>query len=113
MIAKILEQEWTAGSTALGTVTNSYQVDVSDAVAGDAQTVASNSTVRSVTVTDTASNIANQWDTLVGLYNGGAGKLTGLSLSDANTLTLTDAQQTAGADMIAALLPNETIQTAP
>jgi len=64
-------------------------------------------------VADTASNIVGNWDTLVGLYNNGTGKLTGLSSTDANPLVLTSDQQTAGAAMISALLPDETIQTAP
>ena len=81
-------------------------------MAGDAQAVAADTTVRNVMVADTASNIANQWDTLIGLYNGGAGQLTGLSLTDANPLVLTTDQQQAGAGMIGALLPDQTIQTA-
>ena len=39
--------------------------------------------------------------------------LTALSLSDANPLTLTTSQQSAGEAMITALLPEETILTAP
>ena len=82
-------------------------------MAGDAQTVAADISVRNVTVADTASNVASNWNTLVGLYNDGAGKLTGISLSDANPLVLTADQQVAGAAMLTALLPDETIQTAP
>jgi hypothetical protein len=112
-VLSLSEQDWTAGTAALATIDGSYQVDVGDTVVGDAQTVASDSSVRSVMVADTADNIAGQWDALVGLYDGGAGKLTGISLTDANPLILTTDQQTAGVDMIAALLPDQTIQTAP
>ena len=111
-VLSMSQEDWTAGTTALATIDGSYQVDVTDTVAGDAQTVASDGHVRQVAVADTASNVVNQWDTLVGLYDGGAGKLTGISLSDANPLVLTADQQTAGADMITALLPDETIITA-
>jgi hypothetical protein len=112
-VLSLSQQDWTAGSDALGTISDTYQVDVGDTVAGDAQTVASDITVRNVTVADTASNVVNQWDALITLYNDGAGKLTGISLSDANPLVLTADQQVAGAAMISALLPDETIQTAP
>jgi hypothetical protein len=112
-VLSLSEPDWTAGSDALAAIDSTYQVDVTDTVAGDAATVASDGSVRDMMVADTADNIAGQWDTLVGLYSAGAGKLTGLSLTDANPLALTADQQTAGAAMIAALLPNETIQTAP
>jgi hypothetical protein len=112
-VLSLSQQDWTAGTDALATIDSNYQVDVSDTVAGDAQTVASDGTVRNVMVADTASNIVGNWDTLVGLYNNGTGKLTGLSSTDANPLVLTSDQQTAGAAMISALLPDETIQTAP
>ena len=111
-VLSLSQSDWSSGATALGTINGTYQVDVTDTVAGDAQAVAADSTVRNVEVSDTASNITGQWDTLVGLYNGGSGKLTALSLTNTNPLILTAAQQTAGADMIAALLPDETIQTA-
>lgn len=109
-VLSLSEQDWTAGTDALATIDAPYQVNVSNVVAGDAQTVAADSTVATVQVADTASNIAGNWDALVNLY--GAGKLTGLALSDANTLTLTSDQQSSGAAMIAALMPDETIQTA-
>ncbi len=111
-VLALSEEDWTAGADALATIDGPYQIDVSDTVAGDAETVASDNNVRNVLVSDTASNIANQWDTLIGLYDGGAGKLTAISLNDANPLMLTTDQQTTAADMIAALLPDETIQTA-
>jgi hypothetical protein len=111
-VLSLSEQDWTAGTDALSTIDSTYQVDVGNTVAGDAQAVAADTTVRNVMVADTASNIANQWDTLIGLYNGGAGQLTGLSLTDANPLVLTTDQQQAGAGMIGALLSDQTIQTA-
>jgi len=112
-VLSLSQHDWTAGADALSTISDTYQVDVSGTVAGDAQTVAADISVRNVTVADTASNVASNWNTLVGLYNDGAGKLTGISLSDANPLVLTADQQVAGAAMLTALLPDETIQTAP
>jgi hypothetical protein len=106
------QQDWTAGADALATIDSTYQVDVKATAAGDAQTVASDGTVRHVMVADTASNIAGQWDALIGLYNNGTGKLTGISLTDANPLILTADQQTAGAAMISALLSEESIPPA-
>lgn len=103
------EADWTTGASALAKITNSYQVDVSDTAAGDAATIAANATVRKVVVADAAANIVGNWDALVALYNDGAGKLTGLSLTDGDPLALTAEQQTTGASMIAGLLPDETI----
>jgi hypothetical protein len=112
-VLSLSQQDWAAGTDALAMIDGTYQVDVGATAAGDAQSVASDSTVRQVMVEDTANNIVGQWDALIGLYNSGAGKLTGLSVNDANPLILTADQQTAGAGMITALLPDESIQTAP
>ena len=137
-VLSLSQQDWTAGTDALATIDDTYQVDVTDTAAGDAQVefgggteahaeahrrdnragadaqaAASDGTVRHVLVSDTASGVAGNWDTLVGLYNSGTGKLTEISLSDSNPLILTADQQFAGAAMITALLPDETIQTAP
>ncbi|HVS52055.1 MAG TPA: hypothetical protein VHD62_06835 [Opitutaceae bacterium] len=111
-VLSLSEEDWTSGADALGKIDGSYQVDLTAVAAGDAQTASDDSTVRQISVADTADDIATSWSTLVDLYNGGAGKLAALALTDSNPLTLTDDQQTAGADMIAALLPDETIQTA-
>ena len=110
-VLSLTEQDWTNGAAALGAIAGSYQVDVSDSAAGDAQTVAADAHVRNVGITDSTSNVSSQWDTLVGLYNGGAGKLTGISLADGGALRLTADQQTAGADMISNLLSDAVINT--
>jgi hypothetical protein len=113
-VLSLSQQDWTAGTDALASIDNTtYQVDVGSTAAGAAQTVAADDTVRQVMVEDTASNIAGQWDALISLYNDGTGKLTGISLTDANPLILTADQQAAGHSMITALLPDEDIQTAP
>ncbi len=80
-------------------------------MAGDVQSVSQGTNVRNLTVDDTASNVAGNWDTLVSLYDGGNGQLKGITLNDANPLMLTSAQQTSGAAMIADLLANESIET--
>jgi hypothetical protein len=103
------QADWTTAASALAKITGSYQVDVSDTTAGDAASTAADSTVRNVLVSDAAANIAGNWDALVALYNGGTGKLTGISLTDGDPLTLTTEQQTSGAAMINDLLADETI----
>jgi len=108
-VLALSQSDWTTGASALGKISSDYQVDVSGATAGDAATIAADDSVRNVLVADAASNIAGQWDALVALYNEGAGKLTGISLTDNDPLALTDEQQTAGATMIADLLPDENI----
>jgi hypothetical protein len=103
------QADWATGATALSTVDGAYQVDISDALAGDAATAGAGSTVHTIAVSDAAANVAGNWDALVSLYDGGAGKLTGITLADNGPLTLTTDQQTAGAAMIAALLSDATI----
>jgi hypothetical protein len=95
-VLALTQESWTAGSAALGKIDGSYQVDLSDVAAGDATTLSAESTIRQLAVADTSGDIANNWDALIALYNDGAGKLTGLSLTDADPLTLTEEQQTAG-----------------
>lgn len=111
-VLSVSESDWTAGAGAIAKISGTYQIDVTDTVAGDATTVAGNANVNQVTVADAAANIAGQWDALVSLYNEGAGKLTGITLTDDNPLTLTSDQQTAGATMIQNLLADQVILTA-
>ena len=108
-VLSLAESDWAAGASVLAKIGGTYQVDVTDAAAGDVATLDADTTVRHVEVSDTASNLATQWDSLVSLY--AAGKLTALALSDTNPLALTSDQQTSGAAMIADLLPAENIQT--
>lgn len=108
-VLALSQQDWSNGTSALGAIAGSYQVDVSGTMAGDAQSVAADAHVRNVGITDSTSNVSSQWDNLVSLYNGGTGKLTGISLADGGSLRLTAAQQTAGADLLANLLPDAVI----
>lgn len=110
-VLSLTQADWTSGASARATIDGSYQANLSEVNASDASTLAANSTIAQLSVADTSGDIAISWNSLVDLYNGGAGKLTGLSLTDAESLTLTADQQTAGAAMIPALLPDETIQT--
>ena len=103
--------DWASSSGVLSKIDGSYQVDLSDVAAADASTLNSNDDIKSMAVSDTAANIESRWESLIALYNSGAGKLTALSLSDNETLALTAEQQTAGADMITALLSDATIET--
>jgi hypothetical protein len=111
-VLSLTQQDWTSGAGALAKIDGSYQVDLSAVAAGDAATLTADATVRQLSVADTASTIASNWSALVAAYDAGAGKLVGLSLSDDGPLSLTEAQQTEGAALITALLPDETIQTA-
>jgi hypothetical protein len=110
-VLALTQADWTSGAGALAKIDGSYQVDLSEVVAGDATTLAGESTVRQLSVADTSGDIANSWSALISLYNGGAGKLAGIALTDADPLTLTAQQQTDGDAMITALLPDETILT--
>lgn len=111
-VLALTQSAWTAGATALAGVDGSYQVDLSAVEAGSVATLADDATVRQLSVADGASAIAAQWSALVAAYGDGSGKLVALQLADDNPLTLSEAQQTEGAAMIAALLPDETIVTA-
>ncbi|EHR70235.1 hypothetical protein BurJ1DRAFT_1363 [Burkholderiales bacterium JOSHI_001] len=111
-VLALSQQDWSAANSTLAKIAGSYQVDLSQVDAGSAEALAADTTVRQMAVADTASNLASQWDALVAAYGDGSGKLSGISLTDAGTLTLTADQQTAGAAMITALLPDETILTA-
>lgn len=111
-VLALTQADWTAGAATLAKADGSYQVDLSAAEAGSVATLADDTTVRQVSVADTAANIATHWSALVAAYGAGSGKLTALALSDDDPLSLTEAQQTDGAALIAALLPDEEIVTA-
>ena len=110
-VLSLAQAAWTSGAGILAKIDTAYQVDVTATAAADATGIADNATVRHVAVSDTASNIATQWDSLVSLYNAGAGKLTSLTQNDEDPLVLTTEQQTSGAAMITDLLSSFTIQT--
>ncbi|MFO1329220.1 MAG: hypothetical protein U1F56_17805 [Rubrivivax sp.] len=112
-VLQLTQAERDAGSAALAGITGSWQVDLSAVEAGSVTTLAANDTVRSLAVSDGAAAIAQAWSALVAAYADGSGKLAALELNDAEPLTLTEAQQSDGAALIAALLPDETIVTAP
>ncbi len=103
--------DWASSAGTLGKIDGSYQVDLSEVAAADAATLDADASIKSIAVSDTASDVANRWSSLIDLYDAGAGKLTAITLSDAETLTLTADQQTAGADMITALLSDANIET--
>ncbi|HEX2658675.1 MAG TPA: hypothetical protein VHU40_10395, partial [Polyangia bacterium] len=110
-VLTLSQASWTAGAGALAKIDASYHADITDAFAGDAQSLAGNATVSHVAVSDNAGNIAGNWDTLVALYDGGAGKLNGITLGNTDPLSLTADQQTNGAALIADLLADATIET--
>lgn len=111
-VLALTQADWTASASTLAKADGAYQVDLTAVEAGSVATLAAEATVRQLSVADTADALAAQWDALVAAWDGGNGKLVALQLSDDSPLTLTEAQQTDGAAMIAALLPDETIVTA-
>lgn len=86
-------------------------MDLSEVDAASVSTLAALSDVRRLSVAGTAESIAQEWNALVTAYDGGSGKLVAISLADPSPLNLTTAQQSDGAAMITALLPNATIAT--
>ncbi len=102
---------WSAGATTLAKIDGSYRVDLSEVDAASVSTLAALSDVRRLSVAGTAESIAQEWNALVTAYDGGSGKLVAISLADPSPLNLTTAQQSDGAAMITALLPNATIAT--
>jgi hypothetical protein len=110
-ILSLSHQDWISGADVLSKVDGGFHVDLEDVAVADAASSAGDSTVRHLSVSDTAADIASQWDTVLSLYNGGSGKLTALSLTDDNPLMLTVDQQTAGAALISDLLPDVSIVT--
>ena len=110
-VLALTQADWAAGAAALAKADGAYQVDLSAVEAGSVATLAADATARQLSVADTADAIAAQWAALVAAWDGGSGKLVAVALNDDNPLSLTEAQQTDGAAMIAALLPDETIIT--
>lgn len=111
-VLALSQADWTAGASAWALADGSFAVDLSDVQAADTATLAADARIRQLSVTDSAAAIASHWAALVEAYGEGAGKLSELTLSDDGALSLTAEQQTAGAALIAALLPDEAIVTA-
>lgn len=112
-VLTLSQADWSAGTTLLSGIGGAYQVDLGDVEAGAVATLAADATLRQLSVTDTAANIASHWDALVAAFDSGSGKLVALVPGDDEPLTLTEAQQTAGAALISALLADVPIVTAP
>jgi hypothetical protein len=87
-----------AGTSTLANITNgSYSLQVSEAGASDAQTLASNSKVVGIEVLDTAATVQTNFTGL-----SGNAKLTGIYLSDAGSgMTLSQGQVLTGASTLA------------
>lgn len=111
-VLALTEAEWTAGSAALAKIDGSYQVDLSQVLPSSVATLDAEATVRELAVAGTAEGIALDWSALVAAWNDGNGKLAAITVTDGIALSLTEAQQTEGAAMIAALLANQSIVTA-
>jgi hypothetical protein len=103
--------QWQSGSTVLGTLGAGSSLTLSDVLAADAQAAAADPLVATMAISDTADGIAGSWDSLVALYGTNPDKLASITASDNNPITLSTDQITAGASMIASLLPDAIIQS--
>lgn len=108
----LTQSGWSAAASVLARADGAYTVDLTEVQAADTATLSADGTLRQLSVTDSAENIASHWAALVEAWNDGSGKLAALTLSGDESLTLSTEQQAAGASMIAALLPDEAIVTA-
>ena len=77
--------QFASDSGALGAITSAYHLAVTSVAAGSAATVGANSHVTSITVSDTAANVATNIDALQSV----ASKLATFSLTDGGTPTMT------------------------
>ncbi|NBX56435.1 MAG: hypothetical protein EBT70_15505, partial [Betaproteobacteria bacterium] len=95
---KLTASQVGASTSTLAKITNgSYSLQVSEAGASDAQTLASNSKVVGIDVLDTAANVQTAFTGL-----SGNAKLTGINLSDAgSSMTLSQAQVLTGTSTLA------------
>ncbi len=112
-VLSLTHAQWTSGSALLAQIDGSYQADLTAVDAGSVATLGADTTLRQLSVSDSSAAVASHWDALVAAYDGGAGPLTAIILGDSDALSLTAEQQTAGAAMIAALMPDATIVTTP
>ena len=93
--------QYTADTAVLGKITSAYNLTVSAVTAATASTVATNTHVTSLSISDSAANIVTNIAALEGLVT--AGKVGSIGLTDSTkpTLTLTAAQDTADAGVLA------------
>ena len=78
--------QYSTDGTALGKITNAYNLSISGVTAANASTVAGASHVTSITVSDTAANVVTNIAALETLATGT--KLSSIALTDSSTPTL-------------------------
>lgn len=110
-VLALTQSAWTTATALLGRIDGAWQADLSDVEAAGTAALAAETSVRSLSVSDSAANVSANWDALVAAYADGSGKLTALSLNDAEALALSAQQQTDGAALLAALLPDASVVT--
>jgi hypothetical protein len=106
------EAQWQAGGTVLASIQGGYQLALGDVQAADAATAGADDAVQTIEVSDTADNLSCSWDSLVALHAASPTKLAAITVSDNNALVLSADQQSAGAGLLQALLPDASVQTA-
>ncbi len=107
----LTDSQWQSGSAVLAMLAAGSSVVLSDVLAADTQVAAADPLIATMAVADTADGIASNWDSLVALFGTTPGKLASIDVSDNNPVTLSADQITAGASMIATLLPDAVIQS--
>lgn len=110
-VLALTQAGWTEASALLGRIDGAWQADLADVEAGGVTALAAETNVRQLSVTDSAANVSANWDALVAAYGDGSGKLAALSLNDGEALALGAQQQTDGAALLAALLPDASVVT--
>ncbi len=92
--------QYTADTAALGKISSAYNLTVSGVAAANAATVAGNTHVTSMTISDTAANFVASLASMETLS--ASGKITAIAFTDSTTptITLTAAQQTADIDAL-------------
>jgi hypothetical protein len=110
-VLALTAQQRTAAASVLARIDGSWAMDLSEVNAADVQALDAEANVRTLSVGDTGSRIAENWSALVAAYNAGNGKLDAITVTDDGPIALTQAQQDDGAAMIAALLAGRVIVT--
>ena len=97
----ISDTDWDSHAAALGAIQGNFKVAISSVKVSDLSSMTGNSQVAAIAVSDTAANVSAALDTLESLATSHI--LTGITLTDAGTptLTVTAAQQSADATALA------------
>ena len=101
----VTESQLTSDVDALGLISGSYSLGVTNATAGNLGNIFSNSHVTSVSITDSTANIAANLDLIEADLIAGK-SITGITITDNNPIVLTESQLTKDADALALISGN-------